>query len=51
MKISIIVPTYKNFTFLKFFISSVKDNSYYDHEIIVHINEGVDGSLNFVKEK
>ena len=50
MKISIIVPTYNNFNFLKFFISSVKDNSYYDHEIIVHINDGTDGTLDYIKQ-
>ena len=50
MKISIIVPTYNNFNFLKFFISSLKDNSYYDHEIIVHINDGTDGTLDYVKK-
>lgn len=50
MKISIIVPTYNNFNFLKFFISSVKDNSYYDHEIIVHINSGTDGTLDYIKQ-
>ena len=50
MKISIIVPTYNNFNFLKFFLSSVKNNSYYDHEIIVHINDGTDGTLDYIKQ-
>ena len=50
MKISIIIPTYNNFNFLKFFISSIKDNSYYDHEIIVHINYGTDGTLDYIKQ-
>ena len=50
MKISIIVPTYNNFNYLKFFITSLKNNSYYDHEIIVHINDGSDGTLDYVKQ-
>ena len=50
MKISIIVPTYNNFNYLKFFIKSLKNNSYYDHEIIVHINDGSDGTLDYVKQ-
>jgi len=50
MKISIIVPTYNNLNFLKFFISSLKENSYYDHEIIVHINDGSDGTLEYIKQ-
>ena len=50
MKISIIVPTYNNFNYLKFFITSLKNNSHYDHEIIVHINDGSDGTLDYVKQ-
>ena len=50
MKISIIIPTYNNLNFLKFLLSSLKKNSHYEHEIILHINEGTDGSLNYAKE-
>ena len=50
MKISIIIPTYNNLKFLKFCLSSIKKNSYYNHEIILHVNEGSDGTTNFVKE-
>ena len=38
MKISIIIPTFKNFAYLKFCIDSIIKNSKFDHEIIVHIN-------------
>ncbi len=50
MKISIIIPTFNNLNYLKFFLSSLKKNSLYDHEIILHINDGSDGTLNFAKE-
>ena len=50
MKISIIVPTFNNLNFLNFFLSSLKKNSFYDHQIILHINDGSDGTLNFAKE-
>ena len=50
MKISIIVPTFNNLNYLKFFLSSLKKNSLYDHQIILHINDGSDGTLNFAKE-
>ena len=50
MKISIIVPTFNNFNYLNFFLSSIKKNSFYDHQIILHINDGSDGTLNFAKE-
>ena len=50
MKISIIVPTFNNLNYLNFFLSSLKKNSFYDHQIILHINDGSDGTLNFAKE-
>jgi len=50
MNISIIVPTYNNLEYLIFFLSSVKENSNYNHEIILHINEGSDGTLEYAKK-
>ena len=50
MKISILVPTFNNLNYLNFFLSSLKKNSFYDHQIILHINDGSDGTLNFAKE-
>ena len=51
MKISIIVPTYNNLNYLKLFLKSIKENSYYENETIVHVNEGSDGTLDFVKNE
>ena len=48
--ISIIIPTYNNLDYLKLCIKSLKKNSHYNHEIIFHINEGTDGSLEYIKE-
>ena len=48
MNLSIIVPTYNNIKYLKFFLSSVKKNSYYHHDLVVHINDGSDGTLNYI---
>ena len=50
MKISIIVPTFNNLNYLNFFLSSLKKNSLYDHQIILHINDGSDGTLNYAKQ-
>ena len=50
MKISIIIPTYNNIKYLKFLLKSIINNSIYKHEIIIHVNEGKDGTLNFIKE-
>ena len=47
---SIIIPTFNNLDYLKICINSIKKNSKYSHEIIIHINEGTDGTLNYVKE-
>ena len=47
--ISIVIPTYNNFNYLKLCLKSLKKNSFYNHEIIIHINDGSDGTLNFVK--
>ena len=49
MNFSILVPTYNNLNYLKLLIDSIKKNSLYDHEIIIHINEGTDGTLDFIK--
>ena len=38
MQFSIIVPTFKNYKYLKTSINSIKKNSKFNHEIIVHIN-------------
>ena len=47
MQLSIIIPTYNNLNYLKFFLLSLKRNSSYEHEIILHINDGSDGTLNY----
>ena len=49
MKLSIIIPTFNNIEYLKFTISSIQKNSNYSHEIIIHVNDGSDGTLDFVK--
>ena len=47
---SIIIPTFNNFKYLKLCLHSIKKNSLKNHEIIVHVNDGSDGTLDFVKE-
>ena len=48
---SILIPSYNNLEYLKTCIDSLKKNSKYKHQIIVHINEGTDGSLEYIKKK
>ena len=47
---SIIIPTFNNFSYLKICLDSLKKNSKYNHEIICHVNEGNDGTLNYLKK-
>ena len=46
---SIIIPTFNNLDYLKLCIKSIKKNSKYSHELIFHINEGTDGSYDYLK--
>ena len=46
---SILIPTYNNLEYLKVCIKSIKKNSKFNHQIIVHINEGKDGTLEYIK--
>jgi len=46
---SVIIPTYNNINYLKICLDSLKKNSKFNHEIILHINEGVDGSLDYAR--
>ena len=49
---SIIIPTFNNLEYLKLCIQSIKKNSEFNHEIIPHINEGTDGTEEYlIKEK
>lgn len=46
---SIIIPTWNNLPYLQICIESLRKYSQSAHEIIVHVNEGTDGSLEWVK--
>ena len=50
MKLSIIVPTFNNLPYLKFFLETLKKNSKFEHEVIIHINDGSDGTLDFISK-
>ncbi|MGA0944097.1 MAG: glycosyltransferase family 2 protein [Alphaproteobacteria bacterium] len=47
---SIVIPTLNNFNYLKICLESIKKNSAFEHEIIVHVNEGKDETLDYVKK-
>ena len=45
---SIIIPTFNNLKYLKKCIESIKKNSKFKHEIIPHVNEGSDGTIEYL---
>ena len=51
MLFSVIIPTFNNFQYLKLTIDSILNNSFYEHQIIIHINGKDDLSENYLKEK
>ena len=48
---SIIIPTWNNLPFLKLCIESIRKNSAVEHQIIIHVNDGSDGTLEWVREQ
>lgn len=50
-KFSIMIPTWNNLELLKICINSIKKNSHFTHQIILHVNQGDDGTLEWVQEK
>ena len=47
---SILIPTFNNLEYLKICINSLKKNSYFENQIICHVNIGEDGTKNFLKK-
>ena len=47
---SILIPSYNNLNYLKLCIKSINNNSKFNHQIIIHVNEGTDGTLNFLRK-
>jgi GT2 family glycosyltransferase len=48
---SILIPSWNNLEFLQFCIRSIRENSEFHHQIIVHVNEGSDGTLEWVQDQ
>jgi len=51
MEFSVIIPTFNNLEYLKLCIKSLLKNSKFNHELIFHVNEGKDGSLDYLKDQ
>lgn len=48
---SIIIPSWNNLQYLKLCIRSIVENSAYPHQIIVHVNDGSDGTIDFLQQE
>lgn len=48
---SILIPSWNNLPYLKLCVDSIRRHSAFDHEIIVHVNEGSDGTLEWVRSE
>lgn len=48
---SIVIPTWNNLAFLKLCLKSIALNSTFEHQILVHVNDGSDGTLEWIKKE
>lgn len=48
---SILIPSWNNLSYLKLCVESLRKNSSFRHQIIVHVNEGTDGTLEWVQSE
>ena len=48
---SILIPSWNNLEYLKLCIESIRKNSSFVHQIIVHVNEGTDGTLSWIQSQ
>lgn len=51
MLFSILIPTWNNLPFLELCLDSIEKNSAYRHQILVFVNDGSDGTLEWVKNR
>ncbi|WP_153800246.1 glycosyltransferase family 2 protein [Foetidibacter luteolus] len=47
-KFSILIPTWNNLPYLQLCINSIRKHSQFNHQLIVHVNEGTDGTLEWL---
>jgi GT2 family glycosyltransferase len=48
---SILIPTWNNLPLLKLCVESIRHHSAYTHQIILHINDGNDGTIEWAKQQ
>lgn len=48
---SILIPSWNNLSYLKLCIQSIRKYSAAEHQLVVHVNEGTDGTINWLKQE
>ena len=48
--LSILIPTWNNLPYLRLCIDSIRRHSAHAHQVIVHVNDGSDGTLQWVRD-
>ncbi len=48
-RFSILIPTWNNLKYLQLCVDSIRKHSRFAHEIIIHVNEGADGTREWVE--
>lgn len=46
---TILIPSWNNLPYLQLCIKSIRQNSHFNHQLVVHINDGKDGTADWVK--
>lgn len=49
MQFSIIIPTWNNLDFVRLCVASIRKHSAYAHQVILHVNDGSDGTLEWAE--
>jgi len=50
-RFSIVIPTWNNLPHLQLLVRSIREHSRYQHQIVVHVNEGSDGTRQWVEQQ
>ena len=48
---SIVIPTWNNLPYLQLLVDSLRRHSVYQHQLLIHVNDGSDGTLDWVRTK
>jgi len=50
-RFTVVIPSWNNLEFLALCVRSLRQNSAFPHQVVVHVNEGSDGTLEWVRSQ